>query len=130
MSSRGVNKVFVVGHLGADPIMRHTQNDTAVTNLNVATSESWTDKVTGEPKEQTEWHRCVLYRRLAEVADEYLKKGSKVFIEGRLQTNKWQDDNGTDRYSTEIVVRNLQMLDSKSRVDKSSPATNNGHQRQ
>jgi len=123
MSSRGVNKVFIVGHLGADPILRHTQNDTAVANLNVATSESWKDKVTGEAREQTEWHRCVLYRRLAEVAGEYLKKGSKVYIEGQLQTHKWRDDNGTDRYSTEIIVRNLQMLDSKSSADKNRPAT-------
>ncbi|WP_404401299.1 single-stranded DNA-binding protein [Idiomarina seosinensis] len=113
MASRGVNKVILVGNLGADPEIRYTQNSTAIANFSVATSESWKDKQTGEPREQTEWHRCVAYRRLAEVVGEYLKKGSKVYVEGRLQTRKWQGQDGQDRYTTEIVVNEMQMLDSR-----------------
>ena len=113
MASRGVNKVILVGNLGADPEMRYTQNSTAIANLSIATSETWKDKQTGEPREQTEWHRCVAYRRLAEIAGEYLKKGSKVYVEGRLQTRKWQGQDGQDRYTTEIVINELQMLDSR-----------------
>jgi len=113
MASRGVNKVILIGNLGADPEIRYTQNSTAIANLSIATSESWKDKQTGEPREQTEWHRCVAYRRLAEIVGEYLKKGSKVYIEGRLQTRKWQTQEGQDRYTTEIVVNEMQMLDSR-----------------
>ncbi|MGM0481945.1 MAG: single-stranded DNA-binding protein [Pseudomonadota bacterium] len=113
MASRGVNKVILVGNLGADPEIRYTQNSTAIANFSLATSESWKDKQTGEPREQTEWHRCVSYRRLAEVVGEYLKKGSKVYVEGRLQTRKWQGQDGQDRYTTEIVVNEMQMLDSR-----------------
>ena len=113
MASRGVNKVILIGNLGADPEIRYTQNSTAIANLSIATSESWKDKQTGEPREQTEWHRCVAYRRLAEIAGEYLKKGSKVYVEGRLQTRKWQGQDGQDRYTTEIVINEMQMLDSR-----------------
>lgn len=112
--ARGVNKVILIGNLGKDPEVRYTPNGLAVANLTLATSESWKDKQTGEPVERTEWHRIVMYQRLAEIAGEYLRKGSKVFIEGRLQTRKWQDKNtGQDRYTTEIVADNMQMLDSK-----------------
>jgi len=113
MASRGINKVILIGNLGADPEVRYTQSSQAIANLSVATSESWKDKQTGEQREQTEWHRVVCYRRLAEIAGEYLKKGSKVYIEGRLQTRKWQGQDGQDRYTTEIVCNDLQMLDSR-----------------
>uniref|UniRef100_UPI00404A54C3 single-stranded DNA-binding protein n=1 Tax=Gallaecimonas sp. GXIMD4217 TaxID=3131927 RepID=UPI00404A54C3 len=114
MASRGVNKVIIVGNLGQDPEVRYMPNGNAVANFTVATSESWKDKQTGEQKEQTEWHRIVMYRRLAEIAGEYLRKGSKVYIEGRLQTRKWQGQDGQDRYTTEIVANEMQMLDSRS----------------
>lgn len=113
MASRGINKVILIGNLGADPEVRYTQNSTAIANLSVATSETWKDKQTGEQKEQTEWHRVVCYRRLAEIAGEYLRKGSKVYIEGRLQTRKWQGQDGKDNYTTEIVCNDMQMLDSR-----------------
>ena len=111
--ARGINKVIIIGNLGQDPETRHTAGGSAVTNLSVATSETWKDKQTGEKKEQTEWHRVVMFARLAEIAGEYLRKGSKVYIEGRLQTRKWQDRDGQDRYTTEIVANDLQMLDTK-----------------
>ena len=112
--ARGVNKVILIGNLGKDPEMRYTPNGVAVANLTLATSESWKDKASGENVERTEWHRVVMFQRLAEIAGEYLKKGSKVYVEGRLQTRKWQDKtSGQDRYTTEIVGDNLQMLDSK-----------------
>ena|SRR5690554_2554778 len=114
MASRGINKVILIGNLGADPEIRYTQSNTAIANLSIATSESWKDKQTGEQKEQTEWHRCTAYRRLAEICGEYLKKGSKVYVEGRLQTRKWTDNNNVDRYTTEIIINDLQMLDNKS----------------
>ncbi|MBB72212.1 MAG: single-stranded DNA-binding protein [Legionellales bacterium] len=113
MMARGINKAIIIGNLGADPEVRYTPNNTAVTNLSVATSESWKDRETGEQQERTEWHRIVLYRRLAEIAGEYLRKGSKVYIEGRIQTRKWTDQNGNDRYTTEIIGNELQMLDSR-----------------
>ena len=113
MASRGINKVILIGNLGADPEVRYTQNSTAIANLSVATSETWKDKQTGEQREQTEWHRVVCYRRLAEIAGEYLRKGSKVYIEGRLQTRKWQGQDGKDNYTTEIVCNEMQMLDSR-----------------
>lgn len=113
MASRGVNKVILIGNLGADPEVRYTQSSVAIANLNLATSETWKDKQTGEQKELTEWHRVVCYRRLAEIAGEYLKKGSKVYIEGRLQTRKWQGQDGQDRYTTEIVANEMQMLDGR-----------------
>jgi single-strand DNA-binding protein len=108
--SRGINKVILVGNLGADPVMKYTEGGTAIANINVATSESWTDKQSGEKKEKTEWHRIVFFRRLAEIAGEYLRKGSQVYIEGKLQTRKWQDQSGADRYTTEIVGNEMQML--------------------
>ena len=106
----GINKVIIVGNLGNDPEIRTMPNGEPVANITVATSESWTDKNTGERREVTEWHRIVLYRRLAEIAGQCLRKGSQVYVEGRLKTRKWQDNNGQDRYSTEIQCDNLQML--------------------
>ncbi len=114
MASRGVNKVMIVGNLGSDPEVRYMPSGGAVTNISVATSDTWKDKSSGEAQERTEWHRIVLFNRLAEIAGEYLRKGSKVFIEGGLRTRKWQDNSGQDRYTTEIVAREMQMLDSKS----------------
>jgi single-strand DNA-binding protein len=113
MASRGVNKVILIGNLGQDPEVRYMPNGGAVCNITVATSETWKDKNTGEQQEKTEWHRVVMFRRLAEIAGEYLKKGSKVYLEGRLQTRKWQDQQGQDRYTTEIVADEMQMLDSR-----------------
>jgi single-strand DNA-binding protein len=111
--SKGVNKVILIGNLGQDPEVKYMANGGAVCNISVATSESWTDKETGEAKEKTEWHRIVAFRRLAEIMGEYLKKGSKVYIEGKLQTRKWQDKEGQDRYSTEILADQMQMLDGR-----------------
>lgn len=112
--ARGINKVILIGNLGKDPEVRYTPNGLAVANLTLATSESWKDKQSGENVERTEWHRVVMYQRLAEIAGEYLRKGSKVYVEGRLQTRKWQDKTtGQDRYTTEIVANEMQMLDSK-----------------
>jgi len=113
MASRGVNKVILVGNLGKDPEVRYMPSGGAVTNITVATSETWKDKSTGQPVEKTEWHRVAFFNRLAEIAGEYLKKGSKVYIEGSLQTRKWQDQNGQDRYTTEIKANEMQMLDSR-----------------
>jgi single-strand DNA-binding protein len=111
--ARGVNKVILIGNLGADPETRAMPSGTTVANLRIATSESWRDKQTGEQQERTEWHRVALFGRLAEVAGEYLRKGSKVYIEGSLRTRKWQDKEGKDRYSTEIVGNDMQMLDAR-----------------
>jgi single-strand DNA-binding protein len=108
--ARGINKVILIGNLGADPETRAMPSGTTVANLRIATSESWRDKQTGEQQERTEWHRVALFGRLAEIAGEYLKKGSQVYIEGSLRTRKWQDKQGNDRYSTEIVGNELQML--------------------
>jgi len=111
--ARGINKVILIGNLGRDPETRYTQGGSAVTNLRIATSEQWRDRQTGEQQERTEWHTVVCFARLAEIAGEYLRKGSKVYIEGRLQTRKWQDQSGQDRYSTEVVANDMQMLDSR-----------------
>ncbi len=112
--ARGVNKVILVGNLGRDPEVRYTPSGMAVANIAVATSEAWKDKQSGEMQERTEWHRVVFYQRLAEIAGEYLRKGSKVYVEGKLRTTKWQDKNtGQDRYTTEIIADTMQMLDSK-----------------
>ena len=115
--ARGVNKVILIGNLGGDPDVRFTPNGSAVANLNVATSESWTDKNTGQKQDRTEWHRVVVFGKLAEIAQQYLKKGSKVYLEGKLQTRKWQDQQGQDRYTTEVIVDGfggqLQMLDGR-----------------
>lgn len=109
--SKGVNKVIIIGNLGAAPEVRYTQNSTAVATISVATTETWKDKQTGEQREQTEWHRVVMYRRLAEIVGEYLRKGSKVYIEGKLQTRKWTGEDRVERYTTEIVGNDMQMLD-------------------
>lgn len=111
--ARGVNKVIIIGNLGADPEVRYMPSGSAVTNIRVATSEGWKDKQSGETQERTEWHRIVFFNRLAEIASEYLRKGSKVYIEGSLRTNKWQDQSGAERYTTEIIANSMQMLDSK-----------------
>ena len=111
--ARGINKVILVGNLGQDPETRYVPSGGAVTNVTLATSESWKDKQTGQPQERTEWHRVVFFNRLAEIAGEYLKKGSKVYVEGSLRTRKWQDQSGQDRYTTEIVAAEMQMLDSR-----------------
>lgn len=113
MASRGINKVILVGNLGADPENRMSQTGNAITNISIATSESWKDKNTGQQQERTEWHRVVFFNRLAEVAAEYLRKGSKVYVEGALRTRKWQDQSGQDRYTTEVVGSEMQMLDSR-----------------
>jgi single-strand DNA-binding protein len=113
MASRGVNKVILVGNLGADPETRFLPSGGSVTNIRMATSESWKDKQTGQQQERTEWHRVVFFNRLAEIAGEYLRKGSKVYVEGSLRTRKWQDQSGQDRYTTEIVASEMQMLDSR-----------------
>ncbi len=111
--ARGVNKVILIGNLGVDPEVRYTANGSAVTNVRLATTDSWRDRQTGEQQERTEWHRIVFFGKLAEIAGEYLRKGSKVYIEGRLQTRKWQGQDGQDRYTTEIVANDMQMLDSR-----------------
>lgn len=111
--AKGVNKVILIGNVGKDPDVRYMPNGNAVANVTLATSESWKDKNSGETQERTEWHRVVFFRRLAEIVGEYVKKGSKVYVEGRLQTRKWQDQSGQDRYTTEIVADQMQMLDSR-----------------
>jgi single-strand DNA-binding protein len=111
--ARGVNKVILVGNLGKDPDMKYTASGAAIANITIATSESWTDKQTNEKVDKTEWHRVVFFRRLAEVVGEYLRKGSQVYIEGKLQTRKWQGQDGQDRYTTEIVASEMQMLGSR-----------------
>jgi len=112
--ARGVNKVILVGNLGNDPEVRYANNGNAIANISIATSESWKDRNTGEQQEKTEWHRVVMFGRLGEIAGEYLRKGSQVYIEGKLQTRKWQDQQGQDRYSTEVVANEMQMLGGRS----------------
>ncbi len=112
--ARGVNKVILVGNLGADPETRYTANGTAVTNIRLATTDSWRDRQSGEQQERTEWHRVVFFSRLAEIAGGYLRKGSQCYIEGRIQTRKWQGQDGQDRYTTEIVANEMQMLGGRS----------------
>ena len=123
--ARGVNKVILIGNLGNDPDVRYTASGAAVSNISLATTESWKDKETGEQQDKTEWHRIVFFGRLAEIVAEYLKKGSQIYVEGRLQTRKWQDKEGNDRYTTEIVANEMQMLGSRSSGDfnqSSAPA--------
>jgi len=128
--ARGINKVIVLGNLGADPDARYMPNGNAVTNISVATTDSWKDKESGERQEKTEWHRVVFFGRLAEIASEYLKKGSQVYVEGRLQTRKWEDKEGNDRWTTEIVANEMQMLgeriSSSSNSDNFSAPKNSG----
>ena len=123
--SRGVNKVILVGNLGQKPDMTYTQSNTAVANLSLATSESWKDKDSGDLKTKTEWHRVVYFGKLAEIAEQYLDKGSKVYVEGKLQTRKWQDQAGNDRYTTEVLGQELTMLDSRGDSSGSSFENNN-----
>ncbi|AUH71796.1 Single-strand binding protein (SSB) (Helix-destabilizing protein) [Legionella sainthelensi] len=111
--ARGINKVILIGNVGVDPDVRYLPNGNAVTTLSIATSEAWKDKSTGEKQERTEWHRVVCFNRLGEIAGEYVRKGSKLYVEGSLRTRKWQDQQGQDRYTTEIVANDIQMLDSK-----------------
>ncbi len=130
----GVNKVIIVGNLGNDPEVKYTPSGSAIATISIATSEQWKDKQTGEQREKTEWHRVVMFNRLGEIAGEYLRKGSQVYIEGRLRTNKWQDQSGNDRYTTEIVANTMQMLGARSATggtasfDQSSPSNNNYQQ--
>jgi len=128
MSKGGINKVILVGNLGGDPETRFMPNGGAVTRVSVATSESWKDKQSGENQERTEWHRVVFFNRLAEVAGEYLRKGSKVYLEGALRTNKWQDKSGQDRYTTEIIANDLQMLDSRGSGQEQASSSGYGQQ--
>jgi len=129
--ARGVNKVILVGNLGKDPEMRYTADSRAVANITIATSESWKDKNTGQQQEKTEWHRVVAFGRLAEIMGEYLKKGSQAYIEGKIQTRKWQDQQGQDRYTTEVVANDMQMLGSRGGsadfggASQGAPAQNN-----
>ena len=111
--ARGINKAILIGNLGADPEVRYMPNGNAVTTISLATSEQWKDRETGSLQERTEWHRVVFFNRLAEIAGEFLKKGSKVYVEGSIRTRKWQDKNGQDKYSTEIIGNEMQMLDSR-----------------
>ena len=122
----GINKVILVGNLGAKPEIKYASNGNAISNLSIATSESWTDKSTGQKQERTEWHRVSLFGKVAEIAGQYLDKGSKVYVEGKLQTRKWQDQSGQDRYTTEVVISGfngtLQMLDRRDDMNSSTPA--------
>ena len=120
--ARGVNKAIIVGTLGRDPEIKYTASGSAVVNINVATNESWKDKNTGEMQERTEWHRIVMFGKLAEISAQYLKKGSQAYFEGKIQTRKWQDQSGQDRYTTEIVANEMQMLGG--RPDSSGGTTN------
>jgi single-strand DNA-binding protein len=127
--SRGINKVIIVGNLGNDPDTRYMPSGSAVTNLSVATNESWKDKQTGEQKDRTEWHKVAMFGRLAEIAAEYLRKGSQVYIEGKLRTRKWQDKDGQDRYTTEIVADEMQMLGGRAGAGGGAPSMNDSSDR-
>jgi single-strand DNA-binding protein len=124
--ARGINKVILVGNLGGDPETRYTASGAAITNITLATSESWRDKQSGETQERTEWHRVVFFNRLAEIAGEYLRKGRQVYIEGSLRTRKWQDQNGQDRWTTEIVANEMQMLGNRGDDMGSRPSSEQG----
>ena len=126
--ARGVNKAIIVGTLGQDPEIRYTANGGAVANISVATNESWRDKATGEAQERTEWHRIVMFGKLAEIAQQYLKKGSQAYFEGRIQTRKWQDNEGKDRYNTEIVANEMQMLGGRAGGGGGAPMDSGGQQ--
>ena len=122
-----VNKVILIGNLGRDPETRYTADGAAITNITIATSDRWKDKASGEMKESTEWHKVAFFGRLAEIAGEYLKKGRPVYVEGRLRTRKWQDKEGQDRYTTEIVAENMQMLGSREGMGGGAPEFDGGH---
>lgn len=129
--ARGINKAIIVGTLGQDPEIKYTASGSAVVNVSVATNETWKDKQTGEAQERTEWHRIVMFNKLAEIASQYLKKGSQAYFEGRIQTRKWQDQSGNDRYSTEIVANEMQMLGGRSQgADNTVPFNPPGQQSQ
>ena len=128
--SNGLNKVLILGNLGADPDIKYTQAGSPVANLSIATSESWKDKTTNEKVEKVEWHRVVVFGRLAEIAEQYLKKGSKIFVEGKLQTRDWEDSEGKKRYTTEVIAREMTMLDSKGDSNASSPKPSNSDSKQ
>ena len=131
--ARGINKVILIGNVGVDPDVRYMPNGNAVTTLSLATSETWKDKQTGDKQERTEWHRVVCFNRLGEIAGEYVRKGSKLYVEGSLRTRKWQDPQGQDRYTTEIVASDIQMLDSKggpSQTYNDAPAAQQQQQQQ
>ena len=117
--ARGINKVILVGHVGGDPDVRYMPNGNAVTTVSLATSDSWKDKQTGDKQERTEWHRVVFFNRLGEIAGEYMRKGAKIYVEGSLRTRKWQDQQGVDRYTTEIIATEMQLLDSKNQAANS-----------
>nr|VFK50229.1 MAG: single-strand binding protein [Candidatus Kentron sp. TC] len=119
--ARGLNKVMLIGYLGKDPETRYTTSGNAITSISVATSEIWKDRQTGEPHERTEWHRVLMFSRLGEIAGEYLRKGSQVYIEGRIQTRKWKAQDGSDRYTTEILVSDMQMLGSSKKSSDAEP---------
>ena len=125
--SRGVNKVILVGNLGQKPEMRYTATQTAVANLSIATTESWKDKESGENRDKTEWHRVVFFGSLAEIAEKYLDKGSSVYVDGKIQTRKWQDKDGNDRYTTEVLGNQLTMLGSRSSSDSSNQTDNSSN---
>ena len=122
--ARGVNKVILIGNLGQDPEVRYMPSGGAVANVNIATTEVWNDRQSGQRQERTEWHKVVFFNKLAEVVQQYLKKGSKIYIEGKLQTRKWQDQNGVDRYTTEIVSNDMQMLDGGGPQQGNAPQQN------
>ena len=124
--ARGINKVIIVGNLGGDPETRYMPSGSAVTNLTVATNESWKDKATGEQKDRTEWHKVAMFNRLAEIAAEYLRKGSQVYIEGKLRTRKWQDKSGQDRWTTEIIADEMQMLGGRGGAGSGSAPMSSG----
>lgn len=128
--ARGINKVILVGNLGNDPEVRYMPSGGAVANISIATSESWKDKQSGEQQERTEWHRVVFFNRLAEIVGEYLKKGAKVYVEGSLRTRKWQDQSGVERYTTEIVASEMQMLDGRGGPGGSAPSMSKSSQQQ
>lgn len=123
MASRGINKVIIVGNLGQDPVIRQGSTGNTVANISVATSIVWIDKQTGDKNERTEWHRVVFFAKLAEIVQQYVRKGSKVYIEGSLRTEKWTDNTGQERYTTKIIAREMQMLDSKKDFSEPTPGT-------
>lgn len=125
--ARGVNKVILIGNLGVSPEVRYTPNGNAVANVSLATTESWRDKQTGDVQDRTEWHRIVFFNRLAEIVGEYLNKGSKIYVEGNLRTRKWQDRNGVERYTTEIIANEMHMLDSRGTGGGEAPASAPNH---
>lgn len=127
--ARGVNKVILIGNLGNDPEIRYTPSNSAVANFSLATSESWRDKQTGDLQERTEWHRVVCFNRLAEIVGEYLKRGSKVYIEGSLRTKKWQGKDGVDKYTTEIIANHMHMLDKRSTGGEAGGGYGNNYER-